>query len=83
MSGSACCSSYPECTAACALDKFMKYQDEKILPTIQKIDAFVTKKFGEVEEDVNSMRTEVRQQGDLLAKSNLQTKRQEATMALR
>ena len=83
MSGSACCSSYPECTAACVLDKFMKYQDEKILPTIQKVDAFVTKKIGEVEEDVKSMRTEVRQQGDLLAKSNLQNKRQEATMALR
>ena len=68
MSGSACCSSYPECPAVCLLNKFIKYQDEKVLPTIKEIDAFVTKKIIEVEEDVNVMRTEVRQKSDLLAK---------------
>ena len=84
MSGtSACCSSYPECTAKCLMQQFIKHTEENIMPIIKKMDEFVTTKINNVEEDVNTVRTEVKQQGDLLAKETLRTQRQEVSMALR
>ena len=65
------------------MNQFIKHQEEKIMPVIQKMDNFVTTKIGEVEKDVNTVRNEVQQQGDLLAKETLRTKRQEVSMALR
>jgi len=47
------------------------------------MDNVVTTKISKVEEVVNTVRSDVKQQGDLLDKETLRTKRQEVTMSLR